>query len=140
MGNMEAIADAGVARLSEIDGVGEVIAQSVWQYFREEKNRLFVNRLREAGLQMSIGIESQPQGTVLAGKTIVISGVFHSHSREEYKNIIEQNGGKNASSISSKTSFVLAGENMGPAKLEKARKLGVAIVGEAEFLGMIEEK
>ncbi len=139
MGNINAIENADVARLSQIDGVGEIIAQSIFQYFRDEKNRDFVERLREAGLQMSIGEESKPQGTALNGKSVVISGVFSNHSREEYKAIIEQHGGKNVSSISSKTSFILAGENMGPSKLEKAQKLGIAIVNEKDFLKMLED-
>ena len=139
MGNINAIANADVARLSQIDGVGEIIAQSIFQYFRDEKNRDFVERLRDAGLQMSIGEESKPQGTALNGKSVVISGVFSNHSREEYKAIIEQHGGKNVSSISSKTSFILAGENMGPSKLEKAQKLGIAIVNEDDFLKMLED-
>ena len=119
--------------------MGEIIAQSIFQYFRDEKNRDFVERLRDAGLQMSIGEVSKPQGTALNGKSVVISGVFSNHSREEYKAIIEQHGGKNVSSISSKTSFILAGENMGPSKLEKEQKLGIAIVNEDDFLKMLED-
>jgi len=97
-----------------------------------------VERLRQYGLQFALSAEqTQAQSDRLAGKSIVISGVFQHHSRDEYKLIIEQNGGKNVSSISSKTSFILAGDNMGPAKLEKAQKLGIGIVTEEEFLKML---
>jgi DNA ligase (NAD+) len=118
--------------------VGEVIAQSVKQYFAEPKNRNFIERLRAAGLKMSVETSGESEGTALSGMAIVISGVFSRHSREEYKKIIEQQGGRNVTSISAKTSFVLAGENMGPTKLEKASKLGVRIVAEEEFLEMLE--
>lgn len=133
----DAIAEATVEELSAIDGVGEIIAQSIHRYFRDGKNREFVERLRAAGLKMEMEERDAPVSDALAGKAIVISGVFSLHSREEYKSIIERHGGRNASSISSKTSFVLAGENMGPSKLEKARKLGVPVISEQEFLEMI---
>ena len=125
----------------EINGIGTVIAQSVISYFREPKNRDFVERLRRHGLQMTLSQEQQQaQSDLLAGKSIVISGVFRHHSRDEYKTLIEQHGGKNVGSISRATSFVLAGENMGPAKLEKAQKLGITILNEEDFLQMIQEK
>lgn len=137
MKNIDAISQASVETLSAIDGVGDIIARSIKQYFSDEKNRDFVERLRAAGVKMTVGEESESKGTALSGNSIVISGVFKHHSREEYKTIIEQYGGKNVSSISSKTSFVLAGENMGPSKLEKANKLGVPILSEDDFLKKI---
>ena len=125
-------------QLAGIPEIGPKIAQSIVDFFAEERNRVIVERLRAAGLQMALSEEETAgQSDKLEGKKVVISGVFAKHSREEYKALIEQNGGKNVSSISSATSFVLAGENMGPAKLEKARKLGIDIIDEAEFLEMI---
>ncbi len=136
--NMDALASAGLADLQEVDGVGEVIAKSVVSYFNDPVNRDIVNRLRGYGLQMSLSEEQMRAATdKLSGKSIVISGVFAKHSRDEYKRLIEQNGGKNVGSISGKTSFILAGDNMGPSKLQKAEKLGIKIVGEDEFLEMI---
>ncbi len=124
--------------LAAIPEIGPKIAQSIVEFFAEERNRTIVERLRAAGLQMALSAEeSAGQTDKLSGKKIVISGVFAKHSREEYKAMIEQNGGKNVGSISSATSFVLAGENMGPAKLEKARKLGVEIINEEQFLEML---
>lgn len=139
MKSIDNVANASAEQLSEIEGVGAVIAQSVRAYFADEKNREFVERLRGAGLQMCVAVDTEPKGTALAGQSIVISGVFERHSREEYKAIIEQQGGKNVSSISAKTSFILAGANMGPSKLEKAQKLGIKLVSEQEFLEMIGE-
>lgn len=139
LGSIGAVAAATTEQLSSIDGVGEIIAASVRTYFADERNRALVERLRDAGLQMAVGEEAAPQGTALVGQAIVISGVFSKHSRDEYKAIIEQQGGRNVSSISSKTTFILAGENMGPSKLEKAQKLGVPIVSEEEFLKKIGE-
>ncbi|MFW9597473.1 MAG: BRCT domain-containing protein, partial [Paludibacter sp.] len=112
--------------------------QSVQKYFADEKNRAIVDRLKAYGLQMSLSEDKlQPAGDKLSGMSIVISGTFEHHSRDEYKQMIEQNGGKNAGSVSAKTSFILAGENMGPEKLKKAEKAGVRLVNEAEFLAMI---
>ena len=137
--NIDALAAATLQELTDVDGIGEVIAKSVITYFHNPTNVEIVNRLRAYGLQMQLSDEQmQAQGTKLAGKSIVISGVFARHSRDEYKRIIEENGGKNVGSISGKTSFILAGDNMGPAKLQKAEKLGVPIVDEDTFLGMIE--
>ena len=137
--DIDALASATLQQLTDIDGIGEVIAKSVITYFHNPVNMEIVNRLRAYGLQMRLSDEQmQAQGTKLAGKSIVISGVFARHSRDEYKRIIEENGGKNVGSISGKTSFILAGDNMGPAKLQKAEKLGVPIVDEDTFLGMIE--
>ena len=137
--NIDALAEATLQELTDVDGIGEVIAKSVITYFHNPANIEIVNRLRAYGLQMQLSDEQmQAQGTKLEGKSIVISGVFARHSRDEYKRIIEENGGKNVGSISGKTSFILAGDNMGPAKLQKAEKLGVPIVDEDTFLGMIE--
>ena len=137
--NIDALATASLQELMDVDGIGEVIAKSVITYFHNPANVEIVNRLRAYGLQMQLSDEQmQAQGTKLAGKSIVISGVFARHSRDEYKRIIEENGGKNVGSISGKTSFILAGDNMGPSKLQKAEKLGVPIVDEDTFLKMIE--
>lgn len=139
LGNIDSLMNASLSTLMQIDGVGEVIANSILSYFRNPTNREIVERLRACGLQMSIvSDEAAPASNVLEGKSIVISGVFQHHSRDEYKALIERHGGKNVGSISGKTSFILAGENMGPSKLEKAEKLGVAIVDEDTFLKMIE--
>ena len=125
--------------LASIPEIGPKIAESIVGYFAAEDNREIIERLREAGVQLCLSeAELANRTDKLAGKKIVISGVFAKHSREEYKAMIEQNGGKNVSSISSATSYVFAGENMGPAKLEKARKLGIPIIGEDEFLAMLE--
>lgn len=125
--------------LASIPEIGPKIAESIVGYFAAEGNREIIERLREAGVQLCLSeAELASRTDKLAGKKIVISGVFAKHSREEYKAMIEQNGGKNVSSISSATSYVFAGENMGPAKLEKARKLGIPIIGEDEFLAMLE--
>lgn len=125
--------------LTEVDDIGEKIAQSVVSYFRNPQNKALVERLRHIGLQMKQNAEELAGKTdKLAGQNVVISGVFTHHSRDEYKALIEKHGGKNTGSISGKTSFILAGESMGPAKLEKARKLGIRIVNENEFLQMIE--
>lgn len=135
---MEALEKATLEQLLAVDGVGQVIAESIIHYFHDERCLAILERLRQAGLQMSLFEETLAgQTDILSGQSIVISGVFAQHSRDEYKAIIEQNGGKNVGSISKNTSFVLAGENMGPAKLEKAQKLGVRIVNEEEFLKMI---
>ena len=135
---MDTLMTAGLDELQEVDGIGEVMAKSIISYFHNEQNREIVERLRGYGLQFALSAEqTAQQSDRLAGQSIVISGVFAHHSRDEYKLIIEQNGGKNVGSISGKTSFILAGDNMGPSKLEKARKLGIRIVSEDEFLEMI---
>ena len=137
--NIDALSSATLQQLTDVDGIGEVIAKSVITYFANPVNREIVSRLRGYGLQMSLSEEQiQSAGNKLEGKSIVISGVFARHSRDEYKRIIEENGGKNVGSISGKTSFILAGDNMGPVKLQKAEKLGVPIVDEETFLSMIE--
>lgn len=137
---MDSLQAATMQQLMDIDGVGEVIAKSVITYFANPVNQEIVARLRSYGLQMQLS-EEQIEGTSdrLSGKSIVISGVFTKHSRDEYKALIEKNGGKNVGSISGKTSFILAGDNMGPSKLQKAEKLGVPLVDEATFLEMIGE-
>lgn len=137
--SMDALAAATLDDLLQINGIGTVIAESVIRYFRNETNRELVRRLREHGVKMELTDEElSAHSDKLAGQSIVVSGVFSRHSRDEYKTMIEQHGGKNASSISSKTAFVLAGANMGPAKLEKARKLGIPILSEEDFLKKIE--
>ncbi len=138
--NIDMLASASADELMSVDGIGEVIAKSVIDYFANEDNKEFVNRLRSYGLQMERSAEEEAAKTnILEGMSIVISGVFEHHSRDEYKAMIEQNGGKNVGSISGKTSFILAGANMGPSKLEKAQKLGIEIKTEDEFLSMIKK-
>ena len=136
--NIDALMNATLEELLEIDGIGEVMAKSIITYFHNEENMQIVERLRSYGLQMALSREQiENASDLLQGKSIVISGVFQHHSRDEYKMMIEQNGGKNVGSISGKTSFILAGDNMGPSKLQKAEKLGIRIVSEDEFLEMI---
>lgn len=136
--NIEAISSASYQTLMDIDEVGEVIANSVMEFFANEQNRDIVNRLKEAGLQFAISQADEQASNNLEGLSIVISGTFERYSRDELKQLIEAHGGKNVSSISSKTDYVLAGANMGPAKLEKANALGVKIISEADFIKMIE--
>lgn len=136
--NIENIENASVMDLLAVDEVGEIIAKSVVDYFANDENRAIIHRLKEYGLQFSLDEEVLKQHSdKLAGLSIVISGTFSNHSRDELKELIEKNGGKNVSSISSKTHYLLAGENMGPAKLEKAQKLNVKIISEQEFEEMI---
>lgn len=135
--DMDALREATAAQLMQVDGIGEVIATSVVAWMGDAANRELLERLRQAGLRFALSEQQLSQHSDrLAGQSIVISGVFRHHSRDEYKALIEQHGGKNVGSISGKTTLVLAGENMGPAKLEKARKLGIRILGEDEFLSM----
>lgn len=136
--SMNALFEATIDDLLTCEGVGDVIASSVRTFLREERNIDLINRLRAAGLQMEVE-QVALASTALVGKTVVISGTFEQHSRDEYKKLIEDNGGKNTGSISKKTSFILAGEGMGPSKREKAEKLGIPIVTEEEFLAMIGE-
>ena len=139
--SMEALENATMEQLTAVNEIGTKIAQSIVSFFADERSRALVNRLKEFGLQMELAQEEQDGGSdLLKDKTIVISGVFNHHSRDEYKALIERHGGKNSGSISAKTSFVLAGDNMGPAKREKAQELGVRLVSENEFLEMINEK
>ena len=137
--SMDALAAATLDELLQINGIGMVIAESVIRYFHDESNLCIVNRLRAKGVTMALSEEElNAHSDILAGQSIVVSGVFSLQSRDEYKTMIEQNGGKNVGSISSKTAFVLAGANMGPAKLEKANKLGIPVISEEEFLKRIE--
>lgn len=130
--------NADLETLVSIDEIGEKIAQSILNYFANDSNRKLIDRLKIAGLQLYRPEEDLSEHTdKLAGQSIVISGVFTHHSRDEYKDLIEKHGGKNVGSISAKTSFILAGDNMGPAKLEKANKLGIKIMNEEEFLKLI---
>ena len=124
--------------LEGIDTVGSKIADAIIEYFAAPVNRDIIRRLKEAGVVMEMP-ETDPAtlSDALKGQTFVISGVFALHSRDEYKKMIEQNGGKNSGSISKKTDYVLAGENMGPAKLEKANSLGIPIIDETQFLAMV---
>lgn len=136
--SIEMLKSATIEQLMQVDGVGEVIAKSIKAYFLNEKNVEIVSQLEAMGVQMAIKEdETKPTSTLLQDLSIVISGVFTHHSRDEYKAIIEQHGGKNVGSISSKTSFILAGDNMGPSKLQKAEKLGIKIMNEEEFLSML---
>lgn len=136
--NMDMLMEMTLEQLTAIPDVGPIIAKCIYDYLREPVNVENIADLRRAGVQMGLSADKlEPAGTALAGKSIVISGTFSHHSRDEYKDIIEQQGGKNVGSISKKTSFVLAGENMGPAKLEKCQKLGIPLVSEDEFLNLI---
>ena len=137
--SMTALRAATLEDIVKVDGVGVVIAQSVLQYFRQPDNLKLIDDLTQIGLQMAMH-DTMQTDSVLAEKSIVISGTFIRHSRAEYKNIIESHGGKNVSSISSKTSFVLAGDSIGPSKREKAEKLGIPLVDEMSFLKMIGEE
>lgn len=136
--SIEELENADIETLKNIDEIGDRIAQSIVSYFANPTNKDLVERLQKAGLQMQRSEEDETAfSDKLKGKSIVISGVFQHHSRDEYKEMIEKNGGKNAGSISSKTSFILAGDNMGPAKWEKAQKLGIEIITEEMFLAML---
>lgn len=136
--DIDELENANLGKLINIDEIGEKIAQSILTYFANPLNRELIERLKSTGLQLYRREEDLSGYTdKLAGQSIVISGVFTHHSRDEYKELIEKNGGKNVGSISAKTSFILAGENMGPAKLEKAHKLGIKLMSEDEFLTLI---
>lgn len=137
VGNIDALMAMSAEQLTEIEDVGPRIAASIVDYFAHESNREIIERLRRAGVQLAVKESQQPNSDKLSGKSIVISGTFALHSRDQYKEMIEANGGKNVGSISKKTDFILAGENMGPAKLEKASKLGIPIINEEQFLEMI---
>ena len=138
-GNIDALMSASLEQLTAVEEIGERIAASVISFFAKEANRTLVARLKEAGLKFELEEETlQARTEILKGQSIVISGVFVHHSRDEYKEMIESNGGKNVGSVSKSTSFILAGDNMGPSKLEKAQKLGVRLVSEDEFLAMLQ--
>jgi DNA ligase (NAD+) len=134
--NIEALALAKYDELIAVDEIGEKIAISVQNYFLEEENVHMIEKLQKAGLQFKLE-EKVLSSDSLKGKNFVVSGVFSLFSRDQLKELIEQHGGKNVSSISTKTDYVVAGENMGPAKLEKATQLGVLIISEIDFVGMI---
>ena len=136
--DIDSLMNASLEQLLEVEGVGQVIAESIIRYFHDETNLSILQRLRDKGLQMRLAEEEIANASdILKGKSVVISGVFSHHSRDEYKAIIEQHGGKNVGSISSKTSFILAGDNMGPSKLQKAKSLGIEIMNEDQFLALI---
>jgi len=138
--SIDALMTATPEQLVEVEGVGTVIAESVVRFFHDEVNLNIIERLRQHGLQMALSADQQQMASdKLAGKNIVISGVFERHSRDEYKAMIESNGGKNVSSISNKTSFILAGANMGPSKMQKAQQLGINMIDEDTFLKMLEQ-
>ena len=139
-GSMDRLMTMSEAELESIEDVGPRIARTIAEFFADEANLETVRRLREAGVQMEMPEDTAVEAlsNVLEGKSIVISGVFTHHSRDQYKAMIEAHGGKNVGSISKKTDFILAGENMGPSKLEKAQKLGIPIVSEEEFLKMLD--
>jgi DNA ligase (NAD+) len=134
--NIDAIRSASFDELVNVDEIGEKIAISVQQYFMDEAHNLLIERLKKAGLQFEL-VEKEGASNKLEGKAFVVSGVFTSFSRDEIKEVIESNGGKNVSSISSKTDFVVAGDNMGPAKLEKANSLSIPIITEDEFIALL---
>lgn len=137
--DIDSLMNASLEQLLEVEGVGQVIAESIIRYFHDETNLSILQRLRDKGLQMRLAEEEIANASdILKGKSVVISGVFSHHSRDEYKAIIEKHGGKNVGSISSKTSFILAGDNMGPSKLQKAKSLGIEIMNEDQFLALIE--
>ena len=138
--SVDDLMNADIARLTAVREIGPKIASSIVSYFTDPDNLEIIRRLKLTGISLTAGKSAQPSGSLLGGKTIVISGVFKVHSRDEYKEIIEKNGGKNASSISGSTSFVLAGDNMGPSKKEKADELGVPLMSETEFLKIIGEE
>lgn len=138
-GNIDRLMAMSEAELTAIEDVGPRIAAGIVEYFSVPANRETVERLRAAGVCMAVPeADTAETSDSLGGKSFVISGVFEHHSRDEYKELIERNGGRNVGSISKKTDYVLAGANMGPAKLEKAQKLGIPVIGEDEFLAMIE--
>ena len=138
--SIDALMAATPEQLVEVEGVGTVIAESVVRFFHDEVNLNIIERLRQHGLQMALSADQQQLASdKLAGKNIVISGVFERHSRDEYKAMIESNGGKNVSSISNKTSFILTGANMGPSKMQKAQQLGIEMIDEDTFLKMLEQ-
>jgi DNA ligase (NAD+) len=136
-GSIDQIMNADHSALVEIHEIGERIARSVQEFFENPENRILIQRLQEYGLQFEMESDQVGLGNSLEGKVIVISGVFSKHSRDEYKAMIQKHGGRHSSSISSKTDYVLAGDNMGPSKMEKAQQLGIPMINEDEFLSLI---
>lgn len=138
--DIDSLMAASEEALTDIPDIGPRIARAIVDFFAVEGNRAIVERLRQAGVKMAVDHTEQASGSDrLAGKTFVISGVFARHSRDQYKDMIEAHGGRNSGSISKKTDFILAGDNMGPAKYEKASKLGIPIINEDTFLEMINQ-
>ncbi|MFM8243103.1 MAG: helix-hairpin-helix domain-containing protein, partial [Crocinitomicaceae bacterium] len=137
--SIEKLQNASYDELLEVDEVGEKIAQSIRLYFQKEENLILVESLKKASLQFS-SVEKQNISNILANKIVVVSGTFQSFSRDELKELIELNGGKNGSSISKKTDFLIAGENMGPAKLKQATELNIQLLNEDEFIKLISQK
>ncbi len=137
--SVDALMNAGFDELLGINEIGYSIAQSIKDFFSKTENRGIINRLKKNGLKFELSEdEKELRSSKLEGLNIVISGTFENHSRDELKDIIEKNGGKNSSSLSSKTNFLLAGKNMGPSKREKAKKLNIAIISEDDFMKMIQ--
>ncbi|MDP2059697.1 MAG: helix-hairpin-helix domain-containing protein, partial [Flavobacteriaceae bacterium] len=135
--NIDALQQASFMDLVMVDEIGERIAQSVIDFFANQKNQQIIERLKSYGVRFELDEEPEKLSDKLFGKIFVVSGVFTKFSRDELKKAIEDNGGKVGSSISAKTNFVVAGDNMGPAKLEKATKLGILIISEDDFIGML---
>lgn len=131
--------NADYEQLTSVNEIGPKIASSIISFFKDEDNLAIIDRLRTSGLKLSGETRAVPASEKLKGRTILISGIFQHHTRDEYKEIIERNGGKNTSSLSGNTSFILAGENMGPSKREKAQELGIPLMSENEFLRIISE-
>jgi len=136
-GSLDSLMKADRETLEQVDEIGERIADSVIEYFRDESNRQLLERLKSAGLKMEMEATGKEGSTILEGKSFVISGVFSQNSREELKELILQHGGKNSGSISAKTDYVLAGDNMGPSKYQKAQELGIPLISEEQFMSMI---
>lgn len=139
--SLDAIEKASLDELLNVSDIGEIVAKSIQEFFSDSYNKKIIERLREKGLKFALGADELALfSTILEGKSFVISGVFAKHSRDEMVNLIEKNGGKHIASVSSKTSYLIAGENMGPAKAEKAKKLNIPLITEDEFLKMIKNK
>ncbi len=138
--SIDELMSADLESLTSVNEIGPKIASSIISFFADSDNVLIINRLKDYGLRFSEESIASPDSDKLEGKTIVISGVFQKHSRDEYKEMIEKNGGRNSSSISRSTSFILAGDNMGPSKKEKAEQLGVPLMSENDFLELIGEE
>ena len=129
-----------IEQLTSVREIGPRIASSIISFFSDDENLEIIRRLKHLGIRLSEEKTDYHSGTLLEGKTIVISGAFEKHSRDEYKELIEKNGGKHSSSLSGSTSFILSGENMGPSKKEKSKELGIPLISESEFLKIIGEE
>jgi DNA ligase (NAD+) len=137
--SIDDLINSDIEQLTAVNEIGPKIASSIISFFRDEDNVIIINRLKSFGLKLSGEARTVPASDKLKGKTILISGTFQNHTRDEYKEIIKKNGGRNTSSLSGNTSFILAGENMGPSKKEKAQELGIQMISEDEFLKIINE-